>query len=280
MSIIRASEMIPIANPNRGQDMNRVFKVVLFASVCFALMLPLRSFADKGSGGGTTPPPVPTGPTLTASGTTVSVASGTVGVASDQPTILSLFAQSDGRDSPTITKLSGPAGLIIYNLSPVDHPHLGQNGYTTMAVVWTPTRSDIGQTAQAIFQATTQSGRSASITLNFAPVQDVPPAAVSGLLAFRVGDHIEAHWSPSATGEPLNYSLVACYMSVLVGSTIPEIYCDAVDKTAALQSLNIPAAPAINVGNPAVQATYYGLFLYAWSGVDGHSMGRVTTNIQ
>ena len=258
--------------------MNRVFKVVLFASVCSALMLPLRSFADKGSGGGTTtPPPVPTGPTLTGSGTTVSP-SGIVGVASDQPTFLTLLAQSDGRDSPTITMLSGPAGLIIYNLSPVDHPH-GQNGFTVMPVVWTPTREDIGHTAQAIFQATTQTGRSALLTINFGPVQDVPPATVSGFTAFRVGDHIEAHWSPSATGDPLTYTLTACYMSVLVGSNIPEIYCDSADKTAALQSLNIPTGPAINTGNPAVQATYYGLFLNAWSGIDGHLMGRVSTNI-
>jgi hypothetical protein len=84
----------------------------------------------------------------------------------------------------------------------------------------------------------------------------------------------------SATGDALTCTLTACYMSVLVGSTIPEIYCDSADSTALLQSLNIPTGPAINAANPAVKAVYYGLFLNAWSGVDGHLMGRVSANVQ
>ena len=263
----------------REQDVNKRFKVMAIASVFSVMMFSLNSFADKGSGGGgtTTPPPAPV-LTLSGSGATIS-ASGIVGVASDQPTFLNLLAKSDGRDAPVITKVSGPAGLIIYSLNPVDHPH-GENGYTIMIVVWTPTRNDIGQTAQAIFKATTQTGRSASLAFNFGPVQGVPPATVSGFTATRVGDHIEASWSPSVTGDPLTYTLSACYMSVLVGSNIPEIYCDAVSNTTALQLLNIPIGPAINVGNPAVNATYYGLFLNAWSGIDGHFMGSVSANIQ
>jgi hypothetical protein len=228
-----------------------------------------------GGGGGTAvPPPVPR--------SALSISSGlnTLGpVGSDQAVFLTVTALGDDRDAPVITMTSGPAGLILNNLLPSADPHGGINGHTLASYMWTPGRSDIGQTFQATFTATTQSGAAVSTTVAFGTVQDVPPATVSGLTATTFADHIEAHWNPSATGDRLTYTLVACYNSVLVGTTIPGIFCDSAGNTQALELLDIPTGPATNLGLPGQSANYYGLFLNAWSGFDGHLMGRVSVNL-
>jgi hypothetical protein len=76
---------------------------------------------------------------------------------------------------------SGPAGLIVYNTTPVDHPH-GQNGYTLATYVWTPSRDEIGLSTQATFKTTTQSGGVTAVSVSFT-VQDVPPNTISGFVA-------------------------------------------------------------------------------------------------
>ena len=255
--------------------MTRSLKALLCASVCFALMLPLNSFAQKGSGGG--------GTGSGGGGTTTPLVFGgglqALTVGSDQPAFVMLQATSDGRDAPIITKVAGPVGLILYNTAPVDHPH-GVNGYNVTYYVWTPSRADIGTSPIAIFTATTASGAISTISVTLGPVQDVAPGAISGLIANFVGDHIEAHWNASTGPDPLTYVVTACYHSVLVGTNLPYLYCNKVDTTNALQSLNIPTGPVSNVGQPGVPATYYGLFVGASSAINSQFGGQVTANVQ
>jgi hypothetical protein len=260
-------------------DMTRFVKATVFASLCIALTFSSNALAQKGGtggGGGTaTPPP----PNRTAAPLTFGGGLTTLTVGSDQPAFVMLQANSDGRDAPIITKNSGPDGLILYNTTPADHPH-GINGYTLSYYVWTPGRGDIGSSPQASFTATTQSGASRTIIVNLGPVQDVPPGVISGLTASLAGDHIEAHWNSSATGAPLTYTVTACYHSLLLGTTLPYLFCDRVGTTNDLQLLDIPSGPAQNAGQPGVPVTYYGLFVNASSAIDSHLAGQATTNVQ
>jgi hypothetical protein len=151
------------------------------------------------------------------------------------------------------------------------HPHL---------LLWTPGGADIGSNPQASFTATTQSGASRTITVNLGPVQDVAPGAISGVTARLAGDHIEAHWNPSATGAPLTYAVTACYHSLLLGTNLPYLFCDRVGTTNDLQLLNIPPGPVANAGQPGVPVTYYGLFVGASSAIGSNVQGQATTNVQ
>ena len=276
--------------------MNRILKVAAFTGLCFSLM-PISSFASQGgnksggSGGGgnggsggkptqsrllfsvSIPPGIP---------------SGTAGAGSDWPSFITVTAINHEGDAPKITMTSGPAGLIVYKLDSIDHPPSG-NGSTVETFVWTPSRSDIGTIAQATFVATTQSGETGTIPITFEPVEDSLPWTVSGFTATKVNDHIEAHWNPnesqnnSTKNDPLFYTLTACYKTVQAGTDVPAIGCDALgdrESLSALSALNIPLGPATNIGNPAVPATYYGLFLSAWSGIDGHLLAQASVNIE
>jgi hypothetical protein len=281
------------------QDMIRMVKAVVCASVCFGLMLPLNSFAQKGGtggggatgggggaagggggaagggGGGTaTPPPAPKNPPFTFTGGITSLS-----VGSDQPVFVALDARSDGRDAPIITEDSGPDSLILYNAFPIDHPH-GVNGSNTMIYVWTPGRADIGTNPQAVFTATTASGGRSTITVSLGPVVDVAPAAISGLTAQLVGDHVEAHWNASANGQSMTYTVVGCYHSLLTGTNLPYLFCDKLDTTTALESLNLPAGPATNVGQPGVPVNYYGIFVNAATVAGAGASGTATANVQ
>jgi hypothetical protein len=264
--------------------MIRFAKATVFSSLCIALTFSPNAFAQKGGGtggggntggGGTATPPPPnrTAPLTFGGGLT------TLTVGSDQPAFVMLQANSDGRDAPIITRNSGPDGLILYNTTPADHPH-GINGYTLSYYVWTPGRADIGSNPQASFTATTQSGASRTIAVNLGPVQDVAPGAISGLTASLAGDHIEAHWNPSATGAALTYTATACYHSLLLGTNLPYLFCDKAGTTSDLQLLNIPSGPAENAGQPGVPVTYYGIFVSANSAIDSQLGGQVTTNVQ
>jgi hypothetical protein len=267
------------------------------ASVCLALMLPLNLFAQKGGGGGgatgggggaakgggggggngggtAVPPPAPQNPPFSFTGGVTSL---TVG--SDQPVFAALDARSDGRDAPIITEDSGPAGLILYNAFPIDHPH-GVNGSNTMIYVWTPGRADIGTNPQAVFTATTASGATSTIAVNLGLVLDAPPGVISGLTAQLAGNHIEAHWNASANGDPLTYTVVGCYHSLLLGTNLPYLFCDKVDTTTALESLNIPAGPAVNDGQPGVPVNYYGIFVTVSTVVGSSPLGSATANVQ
>jgi hypothetical protein len=266
--------------------MTRTVKAVVCASACFALMLPLNSFAQKGSGGGgtggggtgggggtATPPPAPQNPPLQFTGGSTSL---TVG--SDQPSYVQLTALSDGRDAPVITKLSGPDGLILYNTAPVDHPH-GTNGYNFTTYVWTPSRADIGSAPVAVFVATTQSGASATVTVTLGPVVDVTPGVISGLTATLVGDRIQANWSSNASGTSAAFNVVGCYHTLLLGTNLPYLACDKLDSTTALQS-NVPASPTTNIGQPGVPVNYYGIFVGASAGSGTVAQGTATANVQ
>ncbi|MCU1252868.1 MAG: hypothetical protein JWQ49_5897 [Edaphobacter sp.] len=259
--------------------MTGTVKALVCASVCFTLMLPLSSFAQKGSGGGgtggggggtATPPPAPQNPPLQFTGGSTSL---TVG--SDQPAHVQLTALSDGRDAPVITKVAGPDGLILFNTAPVDHPH-GTNGYTTAEYAWTPSRADIGTAPVAVFTATTLSGARATVTVTLGPVVDVPPGAISGLTATLVGDRIQANWSSNATGTSATFSMSGCYHTLLPGTNLPYLFCDHLDSTTALQS-NVPASPTVNVGQPGVPVNYYGIFVGASGTV---AQGTATANVQ
>jgi hypothetical protein len=272
--------------------MNRILKAVVFASLCFSLMLPINSFASQGgkggggnnggggnggSGGGK---PAQSRLLLTAS--SIETPDGRFPAVADTATVITVTATNHEGDAPKIALISGPAGLIIYKLNSVDHPQNG-NGFTVATYVWTPSRNDIGTTAaHAIFVATTQSGESATLPIDFEPVQDLGPGFLSGFTATKVNDHIEAHWNPNASGDPdpLFYTLTACYKSVVPGTNVPAIDCDSVDKTDSLSSLNIPLGPSTNVGNPSVPASYYGLFLYAWKANNGILVGQGSANLQ
>jgi hypothetical protein len=95
-----------------------------------------------------------------------------------------------------------------------------------------------------------------------------------------VGDHIEARWNASADGTPLIYSVTACYHSLLTGTTLPYLFCNSAGTTSALELLNIPLGPSVNLGQPSVPATYYGIFVSANSAADSHLEGQATTNVQ
>jgi hypothetical protein len=263
--------------------MSRTVKALAYASVCFALMLPLNSFAQKGSGGGgtgggtgsggggtATPPPAPQNSPLRFTGGSTAL---TVG--SDQPAFVQLLALGDGRDAPLVTKVSGPDGLILYNTAPVDHPH-GTNGYTMAVYVWTPSRADIGTSPVAVFMATTLSGASATVTVTLGPVVDVTPGAISGLTATLVGDRIQANWSSNASGTSATFSVTGCYHTLLPGTNLPYLFCDQLDSTTALQS-NVRASPTVNVGQPGVPVNYYGIFVSASGTV---AQGSATANVQ
>jgi hypothetical protein len=267
--------------------MNRTLKAVAFASLCFSVMLPLNSFAGQGgkggggsnggSGGGK-----PVQSRLLLSAGFVATPDGRAPAIADWANVITVTATNHEGDAPKITMTSGPAGLIIYKLNSVDHPQNG-NGFSVATYVWTPSRNDIGTTAHATFVATTQSGESATLPIDFEPVQDQGQAFIlSGFTATKVNDHTEAHWNPRASGnnEPLVYTLTACYKSVVPGTNDPAIDCDAVDKTDSLSSLNIPLGPTTNIGNPSVPATYYGLFLYAWQASNGLLVGQESVNLQ
>jgi hypothetical protein len=274
--------------------MNRIFNAVAFASLCFSLVT-VNSFASQngnkgggggggnngGSGGGK---PVQSNLFYSAS-LPPGTPSGTAAAGSDWPSFITITAVNHEGDAPKITMTSGPAGLIIYKLDSVDNAP-GGNGTTVETFVWTPSRSDIGVSAQATFVIATQSGESDTLPITFEPVEDLLPWIVSGFTATKVGDHIEAHWNPNESGnsstknDPLFYTLTACYESIQVGSDIPAVHCDELDKPDSLSSLNIPLGPRPNTGNPSVPATYYGLFLSAWSGLDGHLLAQASANIQ
>ena len=277
--------------------MNRTLKAVAFASLCFSLMLPIPSFASKngggsnsggggnnggggngGSGGGK---PAQSSVLLDAGFQGVLIVNGLISPVSDTDAVLTVTATNHEGDAPKISLASGPAGLIIHKLSSVDHPQNG-NGFTVATYEWTPSRDEIGTARQVSFVATTQSGESVTLPIDFGPVQDGGPMFLSGFTGARVSDHIEAHWNPNQSGDsdPLVYTLTACYKSVVAGTTTPAIDCDSVDKTDALSSLNIPLGPAINIGNPSVPATYYGLFLDAWKAASGLHVGQASVNLQ
>jgi hypothetical protein len=274
--------------------MNRILKAVAIASFCFSLM-PVNSFASQngnkggGNGGGGNNGGGGGKPTQSRLLVSASIPpggpSGTAAVGSDWPSFITITAVNHEGDAPKITMTSGPAGLIIYKLDSVDHPPSG-NGSTAETFVWTPSRSDIGKPAQATFVVTTQSGDSDILPITFEPVEDLLPWTVSGLTATIVGDHIEAHWNPNESGnadtknDPLFYTLTACYKTVQVGTDVPAIQCDEVDKPNSVSSLNIPLGPTTDTGNPSVPATYYGLFLSAWSGIDGHLLAQASVNIE
>jgi hypothetical protein len=275
--------------------MTRFVKAAFFASLFFALTFSSNTFAQKGGGtggggntgggggnggggnggGGTaTPPPPASNAPLTFTGGPTDLT-----IKSDQPVFVLLRATSDGRDAPVITENFGPAGLILQNTLPADHPH-GTNGFTVTTYEWTPSRADIGTGAQASFTATTQSGAKQTIMVNMGPVEDVASGAISGLTAQAAGDHIEARWNPSADGTPLVYTVTACYHSLLTGTTLPYLFCDTVGKTSGLDLLNIPLGPSQNAGQPGVPATYYGIFAFAASAADSHLEGQASANVQ
>jgi hypothetical protein len=274
--------------------MNRTLKAVAFASLCFSLMLPINSFASGGGkgGGGSTGgggtggsgggKPAQPRVLLSAGFQGVLVVNGQISPVSDVAAILTVTATNHEGDAPKISVTSGPAGLIIHTLSSVDNPPNG-NGFTTATYEWTPSRNEIGTTPRQItFTATTQSGQSVSLPVVFGPVQDSGPTFLSGFSAERVNDHIEAHWNPNESGDPdpLIYTLTACYKSVVPGTSDLAIDCDTVDKTDALNSLGIPLGPTTNIGNPAVPATYYGLFVDAWKASSGLHVGHASFNLQ
>jgi hypothetical protein len=267
-------------------DMTRTVKALVWASVCFALMFPLNSFAQKGSGGGgtggggtgggggtATPPPAPQNPPLQLTGGVTALS-----VGSDQPAYVQLTALSDGRDAPVITKVSGPDGLILFGATTVDHPH-GTNGYNLTTYVWTPGRADIGSAPVAVFTATTQSGASATLTVTLGPVVDVAPGVISGLTATQAGDRIQASWGSNATGAATVFMVVGCYHTLLLGTNLPYLACDKLDSTTALQS-NVPASPTVNVGQPGVPVNYYGIFVTASAGPGTVASGSATANVQ
>jgi hypothetical protein len=272
--------------------MNQTLKAVAFASLCFSLMLPINCFGGQGgkSGGGSTSggggnggsgSGKPTQSRLLVSVGSIATADGRLPAVADWANMITVTAINHEGDAPKINMTSGPAGLIIYKLNAVDNPPSG-NGFTEETYLWTPSRSEIGTLAHATFVATAKSGESANISVDFEPVQDPGPEFLSGFTATKVNDHIEAHWNPNESGDPdpLVYTLIACYKSVVPGSTDLAIDCDTVDKTDALSSLNIPLGPSTNVGNPSVPATYYGLFLYAWKANNGILVGQVSVSLQ
>ena len=223
-----------------------------------------------GGGGGSTAPSIP----LTFLGGLV-----TFPVPADNPAFMLLRATSDGRDAPTITEVSGPAGLVLDSMAPADHPH-GSNGSNIIQYIWNPSRADIGTTPTAVFTATTQSGAHQTLTVNLGPVQDGAPGQVSDVTAMLTGDHIEARWSQSPDGTPLTYIVSACYHSLLADTSLPFVYCDTVRTTSDLQLLDIPSGPTTNTGQPGVPATYYGIFVFATSAIDSHFEGEAAANVQ
>jgi hypothetical protein len=277
------------------QDMNQGLKTMAFASLCFSLMLPINSFASQGAkggggsnaggsngGGGNGGGGKPTSSRILLGASSITTPSGFFPAVAETANVITVTAINHEGDAPKITMTSGPAGLIIYQLNSVDNPPNG-NGFSVATYVWTPNRNEIGTpAAHATFVATTLSGESATLPIDFEPVQDIGPTFLSGFTATKVNDHIEAHWNPNESGDPdpLVYTLTACYKSVIPGTDALAIDCDPVDTTDSLSSLNIPLGPTINVGNPSVPATYYGLFVYARKSASGLLVGQASVNLQ
>jgi hypothetical protein len=270
--------------------MNQIMKTMAFASLCFSLMLPINSFASQGGkgggggngGGGDGGSGKPTSSRILLGASSVTTPGGLFPAVAETANIITVTAINHEGDAPRISTTSGPAGLIIYQLNSVDNPPSG-NGISVATYVWTPSRNEIGSpTAHATFVATTQSGESATLHIDFEPVQEIGPTFLSGFTATKVDDHIEAQWRPNESGDPdpLVYTLTACYKSVKPGTDVPTIDCDSVDKTDSLSSLNIPLGPTTNIGNPSVPATYYGLFIFAWKSASGLLVGQASVNLQ
>ena len=116
------------------------------------------------------------------------------------------------------------------------------------------------------------------VTVTLGPVVDVSPGAISGLTATLVGDRIQVNWSSNATGTPLTFTVTGCYHTVLTGTNLPYLFCDKLDSTTALQS-NVPASATVNLGQPGVPVTYYGIFV-GGSNVTGTVGGSATANVQ
>src|ERR1700753_2396082 len=272
------------------QDMNQSLKTMALSSLCFSLMLPINSFASQGTkggggssggGGNNGGSGKPTSSRILLEAGSITTPSGRFPAVADTANVITVTAINHEGDAPKITMTSGPAGLIISQLNSVDNPPNG-NGFSVATYVWTPTRDEIGTNAHATFAATTQSGESATLPIDFEPVHDIGPTFLSGFTATKVNDHIEAHWHPNESGDPdpLVYILTACYKSVIPGTNNPAIDCDTVDQTSSLSSLNIPLGPTTNIGNPSVPATYYGLFLAARKSASDLLVGQASVNLQ
>lgn len=72
---------------------------------------------------------------------------------------------------------------------------------------------------------------------------------------------------------------MGCYHTLLLGTNVPNMTCDKLDTTKALES-NVSASPVLNVGQPGVPLNYYGIFVTASTGAGAIASGSATANVQ